>query len=267
MPTSDVAQRYEPPSVEAPSHAQEAVLQALGARVQHLLAAAFASFGVTCTPDAEPDWQPRRLETGFWAAAATWSHGGDWRLLLSPKGTTALLAAQLGQDELAEHALTDLDLRLLRLPARALAADLGRELRLAAGAPSPALARGPVPAVAEAVVAWRMHVAHGPVGGEVVLTVPWSDLRRCLTLPAGEQRLRRDELADAPVVVEAVVVAPPVTPRELLEMQPGDVLALGPGEQQSILRANGAPVAWGRIGAKGATLAISIQHVEGGREA
>ncbi len=266
MPTSDVAERYEPPSVEAPSHAQEAALQVLGARVQHLLAAAFASFGVTCTPDPEPDWLPRRLETGFWAAAATWSHGGAWRLLLSPTGTTALLAAQLGQDELAEHALTDLDLRLLQLPARALAADLGRELRLAGGAPSPALARGPVPAGAEAVVAWRMHVAHGPAGGEVVLTVPWADLRACLTPPEGGQRLQREELADAPVVVEAVVVAPPVTPRELLEMQPGDVLALGPGDQQSILRANGAPVAWGRIGAKGATLAISIQHVEGGRE-
>jgi len=266
MPTTDVAERYDPPSVEAPSCAQTVALQTLGVRVQQLLADACASFGVTCTPDPEPDRQPRRLEEGFWAVAATWSHGGAWRLLLSPTAATALLAAQLGHDELAEHPLTDLDLRLLQLPARALAADVGRELRLAGGAPSPALARGPVPAGTEAVVAWRARLEHGPVGGEVVLAVPWADLGPCLMPPTEGQPLQREELADAPVVVEAVVVAPPVTPRELLEMQPGDVLALGPGDQQSILRANGAPVAWGRIGAKGATLAISIQHVEGGRE-
>ena len=263
-----VAEPYEPPAADQPSRAERQALQALTERVRPLLAAAFGSAEVNYTllQEPGPEWAPRPPDEGGWAIGAAWVHGGAWRLLLAPEAAAALLAAQLGQDELADHAFTDLDLRLLQLPMRSLAGELARALGVGGNAPELVLARGPAPVGVEPAVLWRVRLEHRGRAGEVLLAASWPELRAALAPPASQRRLDPRLLDGAPVGVEAFLAAPTLTARELLDMQPGDVLTLGAGDQESILTAHGLPFARGRMGAKGGRLAISIQHIEPPKE-
>jgi len=265
MAGHDIAEPYDVPSVTEPSRAQREALLARAERVGRVLPAGLGLAGLSGSVVAAPgpEWLPEAAPMGNgWAVAATWGQDGAWRLLLTSEAVSLVLAAQLGQDELADHCITDLDLRLLQLPVRALANELARELPAGGGTAGLALTHPPGPAGHEAVATWRVRLEHGGQGGEMLLAIAWEALSAMLAPPADETRLAREEVIGAPVLVEAMLAGPALTARELAEMEPGDVVALGAGEHTSVLRANGLPFARGRIGAKGARLAVNIQEIE-----
>ena len=68
-------------------------------------------------------------------------------------------------------------------------------------------------------------------------------------------------LSQAEVTVEALLPGPELTARELLELQPGDVICLGSAEQEALLAAEGAPVGRGRAGARQGRLAVNISEM------
>jgi len=264
MPQHVDVQPVEPPPLTHPSWVEQKALAGLAARVAALARAALAGGGVTCAGSHEPQAQLRdeAVWQGGWAAEASWAQVGRWRMLFSTGAAEAMLAAQLGQDELTEHPLTELDLRLLEGPVRRLAGDLGRELQ-SSGAPAEIImSRGVSSAEFSPAVVWPFAVQRGGLQGEALLLTPWEDLRELLQPEPDDRVLTPEALRQAPVLVEAILTALPVTPRELLGMQPGDVLRLGAADRLSVVTANGRPFARGRAGAKGRTLAINIQHIE-----
>ncbi len=267
MSTDAVVEPYVPPSVAQPSAAERAALQRLTERLRQQLPASFAAAGVSCALVEEPDFSrvPEVLTGGEWAAEAAWAHGGAWRLLLAPGAVAALLAAQLGQDEVREAPLSDLDLRLLQLPVRTLAAELGRALGASGAPPDLRMARG-VPDGGGPALRWRARLEHRAHAGEVVLVASWPELQAVLSAGAEPQRMGLDMVAEAAVLVEATLAAPQLTARELRDMQPGDVLIMGAGDRESLLCANGVVFARGRMGAKGTRLAINIQQIEPRKE-
>ncbi|MBU0610947.1 MAG: FliM/FliN family flagellar motor C-terminal domain-containing protein, partial [Armatimonadetes bacterium] len=183
----------------------------------------------------------------------------------APGAVAALLAAQLGQDEVGEAPLSDLDLRLLQLPVRALAGELGRALGATGALSDLRMTRGVSGSVGP-VLLWRARLEHRSHKGEAVLVASWPELQVRLSTEAEPRRIGLDMVAAAPVLVEATLAAPLLTARELRDMQPGDVLIMGAGDRESLLCANGVVFARGRMGAKGTRLAINIQQIEPRKE-
>lgn len=263
MSGEHIAIPYTPPPAHHPTAEQGRALDAFAGRVLSLLQGALSRAGAGCAPASDPGltWEPAPLWELEWATQAAWTQAARWRLLLAEGATEALLAAHLGQDSLAQHALTDLDLRLLELPVGSLVAGLAAELPASGSSPEVTMSRGGAPAETAPAVAWSVVVRHGPAEGQALLVAPWDELSPVISPPADEQRLRTADLQHAPVTVEAITAAGHLTPRELLDMQPGDVLDLGPAEQLSLLLANGRAFARGRPGAKGTHLAMSIHEL------
>jgi flagellar motor switch/type III secretory pathway protein FliN len=242
-----------------PTPSEQQALEAFAVRLAAVLEGALSSKGVTCACGGEV-----QVGEGWdreWAAEAAWRQGALWRLRLSQGAAEAILAAQLGQDELTAHALTELDLRIMGEALGGLAREIGRELEGRGGAAEVAMSLAASPLPGEPLVIWTMTVQHGSLEGEAALVTVWEELAEVLMPETEEGVLEVEVLHGAAVTIEALLPGPPLTAGELWGMQPGDVLKLGAVDRPSVVTANGQPFARGRAGARGETLAVNIQEI------
>ena len=263
LAVADDAGVYVPPSVDEPSGSQLAVLRELAPVVMQALGDAFRRCGVACLSCDDGAFADEDEHPAGEAAVveATWWQGAGWQLFFSAGAAEATLAAQLGHQTLVQHALTDLDLRLLEIPVRTLCQELARQEALGPVRRAVSVTRGNWGGDGVGTFAWRVRLQHGGVTGDVVLRAQWRELADALA-PAGDGgRLRRGQLLHAPVLAEVVVPGPSLTVGDLAQLQPGDVLTLGSLEHLSQLRAHGRAVAAGRVGVKGSRLAINITNI------
>lgn len=263
MALTDIAEVHVPPSVDEPSGRQLALLQELAPVVQKALSDAFRRCGIVCLSHGEGSLQDgdECPEGATPAVVADWWQGTGWRLSMSAGAAEAVLAAQLGHQTLVEHALTDLDLRLLEIPVRYLCAELARQEALGPLRREIVLQRESWEGDHAPSFAWRARLQHGGLSAGLTLQGQWPELAEALTPAVDERRLEPSQLRDATVLAEAVVPGPVLTVGDLTQLQPGDVLTLGGLEHLSLLRAQGRPVARGRIGVKGSRLAINITNI------
>jgi hypothetical protein len=260
------AEPVVPPPLGYPSFAEERLLRDLAERLAAVVVAALQGSRLQGAAQQAGRVLDEESAVGDGVVEATWQQGA-WRLRLSVDAAEVLLAAQLGQRELSAHALTDLDLRLLAGPVRRMAEGVGRQLLDRDLRSEVRLSRSIQPLPSGPCVSWSFTVTLGGRQGEFVLLTPWQNLRALLGAEPDDSVMEPGMLREAPVVVEALMTAPPLTPRDLLGLQPGDIVRLGALDRPSVLAANGVPFATGPVGARGMAMAVNIQTIEPLQEA
>lgn len=121
----------------------------------------------------------------------------------------------------------------------------------------------------EVVVVSTFHVELDGGGGDMHITLPYAMIEPIReTLDAGMQsdvddiderwvRSLREDVIGATVAVNGTVAAADVTLRDILELQPGDVIPVELPEKL-VLTANGVPVLYARLGQSRGNLALQI---------
>lgn len=237
----------------------EAVARAVSRALSSLLAQGISCAAQDAARQGDADQTPEDQSwTLQWGAP-----GPQWELLLPVSAAEGLLAGLLGCVQLRpDHPLTATDCALLRLVVAELARETSRELHLPPadscavlpprtyGSPlSPSLRHFAL----SLEVAGRSHSVHARVA--------WDDLLTQRQGAPSVGALDARVLSEAKVTVEALLPGPELTARELLELQPGDVICLGLAEQEALLTAEGVPVGRGRAGARAGRLAVNISEL------
>ena len=254
------ADRVRPASEERfAQETGEALARALSQALSSLL-----TQGISCTaqdptrPGAANQIPEDQSWTLQWGAP-----GPQWQLLLPVPAVEGLLAGLLGCAQLRpDHPLTATDRALLGLVVTELARETSRELHLPpteACAVLPPRTYGSPSSPSQRHFALSLEVAAR--SHSVQARVAWDDWlaqQQREQLPVGlDVRL----LSEAKVTVEALLPGPELTARELLELQPGDVICMGLAEQEALLAAEGVPVGRGRAGARAGRLAVNVSEM------
>jgi flagellar motor switch protein FliM len=121
----------------------------------------------------------------------------------------------------------------------------------------------------EVVVVSTFHVELDGGGGDMHITLPYSMIEPIReTLDAGMQsdiddlderwvRALRDDVVGASVVVNTTVAEKDVSLRDIIDLEPGDVIPLDLPEKL-VITANGVPVFYARLGQSRGNLALQI---------
>lgn len=121
----------------------------------------------------------------------------------------------------------------------------------------------------EVVVVSTFHVELDGGGGDMHITLPYAMIEPIReTLDAGMQsdvddlderwvRALREDVIGATVTVNTTVVEKAVSLRDIIDLEPGDVIPIDLSEKL-ILRANGVPVLYARLGQSRGNLALQI---------
>ncbi|MEN6642645.1 MAG: FliM/FliN family flagellar motor switch protein [Armatimonadia bacterium] len=264
--SADLAKEYPIPAAEAPAPAEERALTALAARLHAVVTASLNRFSSLQARVGEVRWELREPEQRSCAIEAWWGQPGlEWVLLMDHAAAETVLAGMLGYGALApRERLTATDLELLQLPLRDLAGQVQAEFAQPVGAVAIGETRQ-LPGTE--CVCLHFEIGIGESTGEGMLLVAWESLRR-LYRDAGRESATIDlgALEQAVVRLEAMMPGVDLTLRELLDLQPGDVLQLGALDLQAAVTANGHAFARGKVGAKGERLAVHVTEVATVRE-
>ena len=189
--------------------------------------------------------------------------GPAWQMIVPKSGVEAIVAGLLGFPELRpDQPLGAVDRGLIEMVLTELAREASRELNLP---PSEARALWtdgtccPQPALPFMQFALSLRI--GDQSHAVFATVGWDDLLAHLRPAAARGMADLGLVSQAEVTVEALLPGPELTARELLELQPGDVICLGIAEQEALLTAEGVAVGRGRAGARSGRVAVNISEM------
>ena len=256
------------PAVEAPTAAEQQVLRRWGEAFQvqgGLVLRRFLGAGGLWQV-GEPQWQAagQALAGGEWAVWIAISGAVPAVLVLESTLAEALIAGALGLPAAATPALTGAaDQAVLDVIGR----ELGHAVRQALGLTSPALAEVTTgdgrycPAEGPAVVYAVAATLHGREYSARLLGA-WADWRPAVapgpSAPVGV--VDRTVVEAALVEIEAVLPGTELRAGELLALRPGDIIRLGEGGQEVVLRVNGRAWGRGRAGARGDHLAVSLRQ-------
>lgn len=206
----------------------------------------------------ESDWRPA-AET----VSLDWGPPGpQWQLCLPEPAVSEVLAGLLGQATLAAgQALTPTDLALLDLQAVQIARQVSQDLQLPPSAShSVAVGAGLLPPSPR--VGFDLTLVSGSLATPLQLVAGWAQISEFSPLRAGaEASLSAADVSHARLTVEAILPGPTLVARDLLGLQPGDIVQLGNLQRPTILRIAGRPIAVGRAGARAGALAVSIHEV------
>lgn len=256
------------PPAEAPTPAERAQLTRWGERLSEHGSRVLRRFvGV------ESSWRGGEAVVRPWAEAVAEDHwavqvnvGGALPLtmLLAASLTEALAAAALGVPTSSPPAsLGSVDRAVLTVMGR----ELGQAARQALEQDGPALievafgherqAEEDPHALVLPLVATVAGFSH-----RALVRAPWSACRAALRrgVAVAEEVLEARLVEQAVVEVEAMLPGTQLTADELLSLRPGDVIRLGPGAPEVVLRVNGEAWGRGRAGARGNHLAVSLRQ-------
>lgn len=263
---AELAKDIQIPSVEAPTPAEKCALTALAERLQSVAASALSRFSALPARVGEVRWEIGAPDSQARAIEARWGQPDlQWVLLMEYRAAEAVLAGMLGFSTLApSECLTPTDLELLQLPLRQLAGQMQAELAQPAGA----VDLGDVGQLPRAeCVCLRFDISVGESVGTAMLLVAWESLRRLYRrADAGSRTLGLRALEGVSMRLDASMPGGEPTLQQLLDLQPGDVLQLGPLDLQTVVTANGKDFARGKVGAKGEHLAVHITEIAAVRE-
>lgn len=254
------------PSAEAPTPAEERALTALADRLQAITASAVNRFSALPARVSEVRWELAEPYGQAFAVAARWGQADlQWVLLIEREAVEAVLAGMLGFSALTPCGrLTTTDLELLQLPLRQLAGQVQAEFAQPVGAVDLG-EMGQLPRTE--CVCLHFDIGVGESGGRAMLLVAWESLRGLYRrADAGSTTIEPGKLDGAAIRLEAIMPEVELTLQELLNLQPGDVLQLGPVDLQAVVTANGKDFARGKVGAKGEHLAVHVTEIATVRE-
>ncbi len=256
-------ERYLPADCHELSYSQRQALDKMQAQIQQGWRAGWAKAGVQGSDLeaaelwAQPPWQAQPSSGVF----AQWQQELLWHIYLSPEAVQALLSAQLGQEELSAHEVTELDLRLLQIPLRQFAVHWAEGLSLRRAPGEILLKRSGFLSSPPLLLGWTGVLAYGRHQGPVWLATAWEAFAVWLQPPAAAHKLTMEALAHLPLEAEVVLTGPVLSARELLDMQPQDILLLGQADKNAFLSVHQRLIGWGHLGAKGNYLALHIHHM------
>jgi len=205
--------------------------------------------------------QPPWNEEPLLGVSAHWQQELPWHIYLSAEAVQALLGAQLGQEELSAHEITELDLRLLQISMQKFAAHWSQGLSLRRPPSEIVLKRGGFFSFPQRLLGWTGALCYGKHHGCVWLATELEALGTWLQPPSGAQQLPLEAIASLPVEVEVMLQGPVLSVQELLSLQPQDILLLGQADKNSFLCAHQRLIGWGHLGAKGHHLALHIRQM------
>lgn len=263
---AELAKDIQIPSVEAPTPAEKCALTSLAERLQAVAASALSRFSALPARVSDVRWEIGAPDSQGRAIEARWGQPDlRWVLLMEHRAVEAVLAGMLGFSKLdPRERLTTTDLELLQLPLRQLAGQMQAELAQPAGAVDLG-EMGQLPRAE--CVCLRFEIGVGESVGTAMLLVAWGSLRGLYRrADSGSRTLGLRALEGASMRLEASMPGGDLTLQQLLDLQSGDVLQLGPLDLQAVVTANGKGFARGKVGAKGEHLALHVTEIATVRE-